>query len=52
MKGVFKQNKELPFLKEEFKFFVEKKDQKNRSNKSELISSEETELVLEETNSL
>ena len=49
MKGVFKQNKELPFLKEEFKIFVEKKDKKNAPKKEQISDTVTESLVLEET---
>lgn len=49
MKGVFKENKELKYLKEEFKTFVEKKQTKDskRTVKANEITQEI--LVLEET---
>lgn len=49
MKSVFKQNKELKFLKEEFKTFVEKKNKKNTPKKEQEESKKVDELVLEET---
>ena len=49
MKSVFKQNKELTFLKEEFKTFVEKKKEKNSSKKEQISDTVKENLVLEET---
>ncbi|WP_333696623.1 hypothetical protein [Flavobacterium sp.] len=49
MKGVFKENKDLVFLKEEFSTFVKKKKQSptEKSEKVNAIPQKET-LVLEE----
>lgn len=48
MKGVFKENKDLVFLKEEFSTFVKKKKQ-NPSDKTKKASAiQKEELVLEE----
>jgi hypothetical protein len=49
MKGVFKENKDLLFLKEEFSTFVKKKQQKpkEKSEKTNTVSPKET-LILEE----
>jgi len=48
MKGVFKENKDLVFLKEEFSTFVKKKKQ-NPSDKTKKTSAiQKEELVLEE----
>lgn len=49
MKGVFKQNKELTFLKEEFKTFVEKKKDNILPEKEQISDTVTESLVLEET---
>lgn len=49
MKSVFKQNKELTFLKEEFKAFVKKKNEKNTPEKEQISDTVEETLVLEDT---
>ena len=49
MKSVFKQNKKLTFLKEEFKAFVKKKNEKNTPEKEQISDTAEETLVLEDT---
>lgn len=48
MKGVFKQNKELTFLKEEFKNFVDKKKKITNSPKEQIDSETVKKIILEE----
>lgn len=49
MKSVFKHNKELVFLKEEFKAFVEEKNKKETLPEKQIELKKEAILVLEET---
>ena len=49
MKGVFKENKELKYLKEEFKTFVEKKQTKDSKRTVKANEITQDILVLEET---
>lgn len=48
MKGVFKENKDLVFLKEEFSTFVKKKKQNPTDKTKKASTRQKEELVLEE----
>lgn len=48
MKGVFKENKDLKYLKEEFKTFVEKKETKEPTQTTKSNELPKEALVLEE----
>jgi hypothetical protein len=48
MKGVFKENKDLVFLKEEFTTFVKKKKQNPGDKTKQASTPQKEELVLEE----
>jgi hypothetical protein len=48
MKGVFKENKDLVFLKEEFSTFVKKKKQNPVDKTQKTSTPQKEELVLEE----
>ena len=48
MKGVFKENKELKYLKEEFKTFVEKKETKEPTQTIQTNEISKEAFVLEE----
>lgn len=48
MKGVFKENKDLVFLKEEFSTFVKKKKQNPTDKTKKASTPQKEELVLEE----